>query len=188
MGLISTLSDGLARFERFVLTVLIAILVGLIILNVATRAFGAAIYWVDETAIYCMIWLVFIGASLTLRMRRHVRVTVFAVMVPEGPRNAMELVIDILLFLFAAFMIWLAWIWYDPPGIMAAGFDPDVFSGTTFNFIYDEPTTTVGIQKFWIWLVMPWFALTCTIHAAGQSVRPADGPRRGRSGMMQGCS
>ena len=170
MGFVSAVSDGLARFERLLLTALIAILVGLIMLNVITRAFGAAIYWVDETAIYCMIWLVFIGASLTLRMRRHVRVTVFAVMVPEGPRNAMELVIDVLLLVFSAFMIWLAWIWYDPPGIMAAGFDPDAFSGTTFNFIYDEPTTTVGIRKFWIWLVMPWFALTCTTHAAANLI------------------
>jgi TRAP-type C4-dicarboxylate transport system permease small subunit len=86
----------------------------------------------------------------------------------------MELVIDVLVLAFCAFMIWLAWIWYDPPGIVAAGFDPDTFSGTTFNFIYDEPTTTVGIQKFWIWLVMPWFALTCTIHAAANLLdRPA---------------
>ena len=166
MRFISAISDRLAALERWVLIALTATLVGLILLNVVTRYFGAAIYWVDETAIYCMIWLVFIGASLTLRMRRHVRVTVFAVMVPEGPRNAMELVIDVLLLVFAAFMIWLAWIWYDPPGIAAAGFDPDTFANTTFNFIYDEPTTTVGIQKFWIWLVMPWFAVTCTLHAA----------------------
>ena len=30
---------------------------------------------------------------------------------------------------------------------------------------YDEPTLTIGIRKFRVWLVMPWFALAASVYA-----------------------
>ena len=38
----------------------------LILLNIVTRYFGAALYWVDELAIYAMVWMTFLGASAAL--------------------------------------------------------------------------------------------------------------------------
>lgn len=145
---------------------LVAALVGLILLNVVTWAADIAVYWVDELAIYTMIWLVFIGASHTSRLRRHVRVTLVLGALRGRPRRWLEIGTDLLLWAFCVFLIWLAWIWYDPLGVGAAGFDRRAFSAATFNFIYDEPTLTIGIRKFWIWLVMPWLAVTASLHAS----------------------
>lgn len=166
MKALSAASDHVAAAERWTVIALAVALVGLILLNVATRSMAMAIYWVDELAVYCMIWLVFIGASLALRRRRHVRVTALIVALPRPAAQGVETILDAIVFAFCAFMIWTAWIWYDPATLAGYGFDVDAFAGSTFNFIYDEPTTTIGVAKFWIWLVMPLFALTTTLHAA----------------------
>ncbi|MEM7047966.1 MAG: TRAP transporter small permease, partial [Pseudomonadota bacterium] len=76
------------------------------------------------------------------------------------------LMVDSVILAFCLVLIWLSWIWYDPLTLMAVGFDTGAFSGQTFNYIYDEPTLTVGVAKFWIWMIMPITAMTMTIHAA----------------------
>ena len=165
MSALILLSRHLARLERLLLIALLAVLVGLILLNVATRAVDVAIYWVDELAIYTMIWLVFIGAGHALRLRRHVRVTLLIDALPGRARQPVEIGIDLLLWGFCLFSIWLVWIWYEPAAFAFAGFDKELFSSETFNYIYHEPTLTIGIGKSWIWLVMPWFAVTASVHA-----------------------
>ena len=180
-SVLASLSDRLARVEKLLLAALAAVLVGLILLNVVTRALDLALYWVDETAIYAMTWLVFIGAGHALRLRRHVRVTLLLPVLPERLRRPVEIGVDSLVWIFCLFSIWLAWIWYDPLAFAAAGFDEDVFSSTTFNFIYDEPTSTIGIRKFWIWLVMPWFALAASVHAAANVAGALAGPASGEA-------
>ena len=165
--------------ERVLLIALVGVLVGLILFNVTTRAADVAVYWVDELAIYTMIWLVFVGASHAVRLGRHVQVTLLLMSLSGRARRAAECGIGVLVWGFCLFCIWLAWIWYDPVELAAAGFDKDVFSSATFNYIYDEPTLTIGIRKFWVWLVMPWFALTASVHA-GANVTEA--MRRGTPG------
>ena len=178
--MLTLLSDRLARLEKVLLIALLAVLVGLILFNVVTRAADVAVYWVDELAIYTMIWLVFVGASHTVRLRRHVQVTLLLTALPARVRRMVEIVIDLLVWAFCLFCVWLAWIWYDPVSFAAAGFDKDVFSAETFNYIYDEPTLTIGVRKFWVWLVMPWFALTASVHAGANVADGMDGgtPRK----------
>ena len=64
MGFLIRTSDALARFERLLLIASVAAILGLILLNVVTRAAQASIYWVDEAAIFAMVFCTFIGASL----------------------------------------------------------------------------------------------------------------------------
>ena len=35
----------------------------------------------------------------------------------------------------------------------------------TFNFIYTDPTLTLGVPKFWFWLIVPMTCMTGAIHA-----------------------
>ena len=55
------------------------------------------------------------------------------------------------------------WRWFDPVGVLQAASIED-FTASTFNFIYQEPTVTLGMHKVWFWLVMPVFCVTATIH------------------------
>ena len=69
------LSSHILRTERQVLTGLMTLLVLLILLNVVTRYTGVPIYWVDEAAVYTVVWLTFVGASVMTRLRMDFAVT-----------------------------------------------------------------------------------------------------------------
>ena len=56
-------SAAILRAERLALMALMGLLALMILLNVATRYSGVPIYWVDEAAVYLVVWLCFVGAS-----------------------------------------------------------------------------------------------------------------------------
>ena len=159
------ISDRVARVERSACGVLIAGIVGLILLNVATRAFDFALFWVDELAVYCMIWMALIGASLLLRERRHVAVTLLTSLLSDNRRRFASTLVDLLILSFAAGLFVMCLKWYDPIGLIRYGFDFEEFAAGTYNFIYQEPTNTLGISKIWIWLIVPIVSLSMMLHA-----------------------
>ena len=162
---LSRLSDAALRLEKLSITALAAILVILIFLSIVTRAAGAPIFWVDELAIYTMIWMALIGASAMVRMRSGVAVLLVTDLLPANFRSYVARAVDILVVLFAAVVLYLCWQWYEPVALARSGFDVELFVQNTFNFIYYEPTNTIGISKFWIWLAVPLMALGMTLHA-----------------------
>jgi TRAP-type C4-dicarboxylate transport system permease small subunit len=162
---LSRISNALLKAEQRAVTGLVAALLLLILLNIVTRAANAAIFWIDELAIYTMIWMALIGASAMLRMRKSVGVTLLTDLLPRGPARAIRRLVDAILLVMAGTLLLLSWSWYDPIALAQSGFDFDEFAQATFKFIYSEPTNTVGIQKFWVWLAVPFAALGMTIHA-----------------------
>src|ERR1043166_2314386 len=67
-------SSALLAVERVALMGLMYLLTGLILVNVVTRYSHFPIYWIDESAVYCVVWLTFIGASAMTRLRLPFRV------------------------------------------------------------------------------------------------------------------
>ncbi len=165
MRWITRLSNGVLSVEKKLISLLAGILVLLILLNIATRAAGAAIFWVDELAIYTMIWMALIGASAMIRMRMGVAVTLVTDLLPEPVQRAVARLVDAILLFFAITLLVLAWQWYDPLALVGAGFDFDAFAQNTFKFIYTEPTNTIGIRKYWVWLAVPVMTIAMTLHA-----------------------
>lgn len=165
MAWICGVSNTLLRLEKPVAAGLAAVLLLLILLNIVTRAAGAALFWVDELAIYTMIWMALVGASAMVRMRTGVAVTLVTDLLPPALRRAGTRLVDALLLFFAITLLVLCWQWYDPIALIESGFDFDLFAQSTFKFIYSEPTNTIGIRKFWIWLAVPLMAVNMTIHA-----------------------
>jgi len=162
---VSGVSNAILGVEKRVITVLAAALVLLILLNIVTRALNAALFWVDELAIYCMIWMALIGASAMLRLRLGIAVTLVADLLPAPVQRAVARLVDAIVLVFAMTLLLLSWQWYDPIALLQSGFDFDVFAQTTFKFIYSEPTNTIGIPKYWVWLVVPLMAVAMTVHA-----------------------
>jgi TRAP-type C4-dicarboxylate transport system permease small subunit len=152
-----------------------AALTCLIVLNIVTRALGSAIFWVDELAIYVMIWMAFIGASVMVRLRMGVAVTLVTDLLPPGLQRAISRFVDAILLGFAVALLVLCWLWYDPVALIRSGFDLDRFAADTFKFIYTEPTSTIGIQKFWVWLAVPVMSVAMTLHALANLL---EGPPR----------
>ncbi|WP_434986393.1 TRAP transporter small permease [Vreelandella zhaodongensis] len=157
-------SSGLARCEEITAAALAAAVTCLILTNIAFRAMGSPLYWISELAIYAMIWMTFLIAGAVLKRRQGIAVTLLSEFLPPKGRQLIGVWVDTMVLVFALLLVWLCWRWYQPLALVQAGFDIRVFQGQTFNFIYAENTSTLGVKKFWAWLIVPWFALSLSLH------------------------
>lgn len=162
---ITTLSDRIAQAERAVVRLIALALPLMILANVAGRAMRSPIYWMDELSILFMVWLAMLGMSLTLKTRDAVAVTMLVDAMPPWLMKAMKVLIDLLVLVFGIALLVLCYRWFDPLTLMRLGFDMREFSGQTFNFMYQDTTATLGVAKFWFWLVVPLAAATTSVHA-----------------------
>lgn len=167
------ISAGWARIEMTLAGLLAVGITLLVLLNVVTRAFDNAIYWVDEAAIYAMAWMTFFAASAAVHYGQSVAVTLLSDALKGRAAAWMQRAIDAVLLVFALLMVWLCWRWFMPLQLIEAGFDAQAFQSATFNFIYAEPTSTIGIRKVWIWLIMPIFSAGLLLHALANLLRRA---------------
>lgn len=159
------LSAAWARVELFLAACLAACVTLLILLNVVTRNIGQALFWVDELAIYAMVWMTFMGASAALHHRTAVSITLITDLLSTRAKWALRKAVDVIVLAFSIAVLWFCWRWFLPLDLARAGFDVAAFQGATFNFIYAEPTLTLGVQKYLFWLVMWLFALGATLHS-----------------------
>lgn len=162
---VEAFSDWIACAERFVLRLIAIALPLMILANVVGRAIRMPIYWMDELAILVMVWMALIGTSLTLKTRDAVSITMLVDAVPPALAKGMKILIDVLVLFFGIVLLVLCYRWFDPVTLAQVGFDTREFSGETFNFMYEEKTATLGINKFWFWLVVPLVASSISVHA-----------------------
>lgn len=159
------LSTAVLRTERAALTVLMGLLVLLILLNVVTRYSGTPIYWVDEAAVFTMVWLTFVGASVMTRLRMDFAVGLVSDHLPPGGAKVLKVIATLGVLVFALALVWMCWLWMDPRGIAAAGFNAKDYAEASFNFIYTERTQTLEWPTWVLQLILPIFSLTLTVHA-----------------------
>lgn len=164
-SMLQNTSDRLLRLECRALTVLLGWLLLLILLNVVTRGISLPLYWVDEAAVYSVVWLTFVGASAMTRLRMDFSVTMLSDKLTTKSAKLAKCISTGFVFLFGLAMVAMCWLWMDPVGIAKAGFDARVFSGETFNFLYTERTQTLNWPTWLLQLILPIFSLTFSVHA-----------------------
>lgn len=158
------LSLALLRAERLAITGFMFLLAALILLNVVTRYAGVPIYWVDESAVYSVVWLTFIGASAMTRLRLDFAVSLLTERLsPAGARIA-KVLASAGVVVFGLLLTWMCYLWLDPAGIAQAGFDAKAFAAKSFNFIYTERTQTLNWPTWVLYLIIPLFAVSMTLH------------------------
>ncbi|TVR11533.1 MAG: TRAP transporter small permease [Salinarimonadaceae bacterium] len=160
-----SLSDLVASIDRKALIALVAALLGLVLANVGTRLAGYTIAWADELAVYCMVWAGFVGAALMLRARTAPAVSALIRFTPPRAGAALRAGASLAAALFGALVIWTCWRWFDPVGIVSAGFDVTRFEAATFNFIYTQTTPVMGLPSVIFYAVLPWFGFGALVHA-----------------------
>ncbi len=160
---LARLSARIARAELLSAAALIFLLFALLLANVVSRYFGAPVIWVDELAVFLMVIAAFLSASAALDARQHIAVTILSDQLSSRGAASLRLLVDLILLGFMLALGWMVWTWFDPLTLIAAG-SAEAFSASTFNFIYQEPTVTLGIRKLWFWLVMPVFATCGSLH------------------------
>jgi len=63
----------LEKIEEVILCIGVGVLAVILIVNVIARKAGASIYFIDEIAMFLVIWITFIGISYASRKARHIR-------------------------------------------------------------------------------------------------------------------
>ncbi|MCW5256388.1 TRAP transporter small permease [Verminephrobacter aporrectodeae subsp. tuberculatae] len=163
-------SSATLQVERLALMTLMGLLTLVILLNVATRYSGMPIYWVDEAAVYLVVWLCFVGASATTRLRLDFVVTLLTDSL--GARCALRIraLAATIVLLFGGALLLMCWLWMDPVGIARHGFDARAYAAESFNFLYTERTQTLNWPTWIVQLILPLFALSLSVHAAANLV------------------
>lgn len=163
-GALKRIGAQLARVEMALAGALVAAIFLLLLGNVVTRSLGMPMIWIDELAIYLMIGSGLLGASVAIARREHIAVTLLPDMVDGRAGLVFAIVIDAALLVFLVAFTVLLWFWFDPIGLWRAG-SAEALASQSFNFLYQEPTTTLGLRKVWFWLILPVFAGAALFHA-----------------------
>ncbi|WP_319637289.1 TRAP transporter small permease [Pacificispira spongiicola] len=164
-GFLRAASDRVVWLEKRIAGAFVAAIFCLLIANVVTRMLSIPVIWIDELAVHFMIVGAFFGASIAIREREHIAVTLLRDALRGPGRTVLVVGVDLMVILFIGALAVILWRWFDPLGILAAE-SRAAYAAATFNFLYDEPTTTIGIRKVWFWLVLPVFCSTALLHAS----------------------
>jgi len=129
------------RFEEVICSIFLMTMASCIMLQVILRYFfSAASAWAEEMAVYSMVTAVYMGASLAVRERAHIRIVMGVTKLP-GYLPAIAIVLaDLAWFGFLVLLFYQGTIWIE----------------LLFKMTYVSPG--MGIEQRWPQLVVP-FAL-----------------------------
>ncbi len=94
------------HFEETICCVALSAVASLVFLQVIMRyVFDSALQWSEELAAIGMVWAVYMGASLCVRERFHIRIMVGVMALPLSLGRVVVFIADALCILFSVFML-----------------------------------------------------------------------------------
>lgn len=125
-------------FEEVLCTFFLSVVVGSVLMQVVLRfVFHTAAAWAEETAVYGMIFAVYLGATMAVRDRAHIRITLVVSRLPR-----LFQIISIVL----ADMLWIAFVVFMIVQTMT-------YTQLLFNVTYQTPG--LGIEQRWVQMFIP---------------------------------
>lgn len=101
--------NKIGEIVNFLVEHVIAILMGLmtivVFLQVVFRLISGSLPWSEELARYMMIYMVYLGASVGVRMKNHIAVEFVANQLPGKGRTIVDIIADILMLICFAVII-----------------------------------------------------------------------------------
>lgn len=105
-----TLFARLGSVATMALCLLLIAMVLLICLNVALRyIWGASLLWADELLVFAMVGLVFLGCISVSARNDHLRMSLFAQMLPDWSRTMLALLEQATIAGVCLFVAWQGW-------------------------------------------------------------------------------
>ena len=125
-------------FEEVICVIALSIVAGSVFLQVVMRfVFNTASIWAEETAVYGMIFAIYFGASMAIRDRAHIRITMLISVLPRPFQVASVVLADFLWFSFLVFMV------------------TQTYEYTKLLFEVTFITPGLGIEQRWIQVFVP---------------------------------
>lgn len=97
----------LAHIEEVVTAVLLGVMIGAVGLSVFCRyLLQMPLSWTEEVVLICMVWLVFLGASVATKHHEHIVIDFAVSLVPQPLARAMALLVLIVVSAVLAVLTW----------------------------------------------------------------------------------
>lgn len=123
---------GIYAFEDWVALAIFWVMALAVFLQFFTRyVLNDSYAWTEEIATYCLIGVVFIGASMCVRLSRHIQVDLVYRYLPHLVARVLSTVIDLIRIAFFGYAVKLVWIY--------------------IQIIGDEQMTTINFPKNYIY-------------------------------------
>lgn len=144
------------HFEELICcTALIIIAFSVFSQVVARYAFEIALHWTEEVAAMAMVWSVYMGASLCVRERFHIRILVAVQALPEKISRFVIYIADFIWALFCLFMMRISWDYL----VVMAKF-PSISPSLGVNQFYPQTILFIGyslmlirlVETYWNWI------------------------------------
>ncbi|MBM4761877.1 TRAP transporter small permease [Bacillus sp. B15-48] len=118
MKLIHIISDGIYKLEKLAAIVLCLIILISLSAGVIYRYFlSSPLTWSDETAIFSLIWLTFIGGSMSIKRQNAPAITIIYDRLHGMARKIFLIFSTIAVFVFVAYILYLSINWLSSPNI-----------------------------------------------------------------------
>jgi TRAP-type transport system small permease protein len=111
---------------------------------VARYVFNSPIQWAEEFSRYAFIWLVFMGAVICTKVKRHIIIDTLIVFMPPRVKAALQLVVDVLVIGLMLIMVYYGWI---------------LIGSAT------QPTSTLKVPQYVVYLCVPLSALLILVRS-----------------------
>jgi len=128
----------LDNLDSYIASVALSIAIVLLSIQVFFRyVLNTGISWNEEVSRFAYVWFVYLGVSMAIRSREHVRVTVHLKYLFPGQTDKILLFADFLWLCFSAILFW----------------ESIKFIESMFRFKYISPA--LGISMVWVYMIIP---------------------------------
>ncbi|MFC0559461.1 TRAP transporter small permease [Halalkalibacter alkalisediminis] len=113
------LSDYVFKIEKWiVMTLIIAMFVSLTAGVFFRYYLNSPLFWSDEFAIFTLVWLTFLGGSMSIKRQQTAAVTILVDKLNEKLRKLVASIGFFIVFLFCLFIVYYSFIWLSSPNIV----------------------------------------------------------------------
>ncbi len=138
---------ALTHLEEVLTAILLAVMLGSIGLSVLCRyVLHMPLAWTEEVVLLCLVWLVFLGASIATKHKEHIIIDIVVTLVPRRLARTMECASLVVVMAVLAMLVWQGSLLVD--------------------VTQDVTTTALGIPTMYIYAAVPVSAFLMLIHNA----------------------
>ena len=110
-SLLTRMNRQLARYGMFCSVAGLFVIVAIVAFQVFGRyVLNSSPTWAENLALVLILYVTLIGAAAGVRDSGHIGMESLLVLVPEGPRNKIEMLIHVLVAIFGAAMVYNGWV------------------------------------------------------------------------------
>jgi len=120
----STAKYFFKNFEEILCSVFLVTMIVLVIVNVFLRyLFSYSIFWAEEVATICFVWLVFVGASATYKHKMDMGIDVLITKTPQHIEKSIRFAVSLILLVLNGYIFYMAIVftkiaWIKPTAVL----------------------------------------------------------------------